>query len=169
MPQPEKRDSIDHHSKPPSPSRYKETCLLNQPQVIGLFCMHCLISVQIGDLEHFYTLYISIWVFHFYIRRKFSFIRHQHSFKIRSTLQELDKEDVLILSRKEIRDGQVCNVDREFLIYGFIFIALDKTYTLFECNFGTPCSEEAPIYCKLHVKCVKRLFINFLCSFTFWR
>jgi len=44
----------------------------------------------------------------FCVRRKFSFIRHQRSFKLRSTLQELDKEDILILTRKEIRDGQVC-------------------------------------------------------------
>lgn len=43
-------------------------------------------------------------------RRKFSFIRRQRSFKLRSTLQELDAEDVLVLSRKEIRDGQVWSV-----------------------------------------------------------
>ncbi|XP_065911385.1 phospholipase D2-like [Dysidea avara] len=49
------------------------------------------------------------------IRHKFSFIRRQRSFKVHTTLQELDNEDVLTLSRKEIRDGQHLTKLTQFL------------------------------------------------------
>ena len=40
-------------------------------------------------------------------RKQFSFIRRQHSLKLRSTFQELDKEDDLVITRRELRHGEV--------------------------------------------------------------
>ena len=45
------------------------------------------------------------WLYHF--RKQFSFIRRQHSFKLRSTFQELDREDDLVFTRRDLRRGEV--------------------------------------------------------------
>lgn len=44
---------------------------------------------------------------HVSFRKQFSFIRRQHSFKLRSTFQELDREDDLVFTRRDLRRGEV--------------------------------------------------------------
>lgn len=39
-------------------------------------------------------------------RKQFSFMHRQHSFKLRSTFQELDKEDDLVITTKDLRRGE---------------------------------------------------------------
>jgi len=62
----------------------------------------------------------ALFIKRYYFRKQFSFIRRQHSIKLRSTFQELDKEDDLVITRKDLRHGEVSMLSKHLIFYDFV-------------------------------------------------
>ena len=73
-------------------------------------------------------------------RKQFSFIRRQHSFKLRSTFQELDKENDLVFTRRDLRRGEVSGLLMHSLCscHEILLLASDQAHQVFKCCIRRP-------------------------------